>query len=150
MTDLITYTDNLPGLIEYAASIADDWKYITLISAENDTNDSSQDGIQLIMDKTNTFYNGDHSISLIKLPMRDVYGESGSLAGFMAAMDGYLEILSVGKNRGGDECPFTKCWSDSEATAKYDLAYPRSYVIDDDGNTTAELRPRYKFCEFDG
>lgn len=136
MVDLITYTDDIDGMVQYARSITDDWEYIII---------DEDDNLKLIMDKTNTFYNDNYSISLIKLPVRDVYGESGNKAGFMLALDGYLEVLAVGINRGDDNDPFYKCWGNAEETAKYDLAFPRTYY--DDGSNA--LMPRMKFCEFD-
>lgn len=141
--DVIIYTDDYPTFITYAISIEASWDYIVL-------DETHPDGMVLNLDQTPLYSDGLHAVCFVKLPMSDVEDELGDPAGFMLALDGYMEVLAIGTNRGGVDDPFTICWDNPTATDKYDLAYPRQFELDEFGDPTEVLAPRSKFCEFDG
>jgi len=118
MYDVITYTSDLPALRLWLAANHSAWPNHIGIDENN---------VYILLDKTPTFENGTHSVSLMRVANLDFINASP------------LEILSQ-VPMGEDAFVF-----DAEAQIKYNLAYPRPVINVPESTFMGETRPAYTY-----
>lgn len=118
MIDVITYTANLPAFRQWLADNHLVWhRYIG----------KDENGVYVLLDKTPTFSNGNHYVSLVRVDNLDFINASP------------LEILSQ-VPMGQDAFVF-----DAEAQLKYNAAYPRPIIEVPASNFMGVERPAYTY-----
>jgi len=119
MIDAITYTSNLPAFRQWLADNYETWpKHIGI----------DENGAYVLLDKTPTFADGNHSVSLVRVSSLD----------FITASP--LEVL-VAVNAGEDAFSLLS----GASKAKYDLAYPRPVINVPESTFMGETRPAYTY-----
>jgi len=119
MIDAITYTSSLPAFRQWLADNAAVWpKHIGI----------DENGAYILLSKTPTFSNGNHSISLVRVESMSFINASP------------LEILAQCPMGGN---PFTLM--DADARQKYSLAYPRPIITVPESTFMGNVRPSYTY-----
>lgn len=144
----LTYTDNVQTLTARGIELCLQGKYsqyMHTVSLDDD-NDGVPDRIALTMAKVNTAYSADFpanlaSLCLIKLPIRDIIGDSEeSYTGFCDDMN--LTVLACGEN------VYQQVQDDPAMLALYRNVLPDVEVTDSDHVGTGEYRFNH-WIEFD-
>jgi len=119
MIDAITYTSDLPALRLWLEANAE--SYPTSIGMD-------ESGAYILLSKTPTFSDGNHSVSLLRVENMAFINASP------------LEVLAQCPMGGN---PFTLM--DADARQKYNLAYPRPVINVPESTFMGETRPAYTY-----